>query len=250
MGKQTGILKDLDSQLKQLERPEIEYKEAKKLLDALYGGIQRNIKREPIDWSIQNWRFTQEVKMSKENLSKEKMLEKKIAALAARSDKSWANQVPAASGLVSQMADRKRSIDLVFKCKSQGEYDFIELKTTSNTPYYAAVENVCYGLFYLTHLGCESYLNRFPEKELLKGKIIHLKVLAPVSYYGRYNFEQLKSYEKNLNTAVIIFSSEITKIKMDLCFEEFEVAEDVLSESIFSNRNRRKISNPEGNARN
>ncbi|MBL0158277.1 MAG: hypothetical protein IPP47_14415 [Bryobacterales bacterium] len=60
--------------------------------------------------SAENWRFTLNTFISERNSSREKQVEKRIAQLAeqgrlCRDD--WANQIPVASGLLNQHADKK-----------------------------------------------------------------------------------------------------------------------------------------------
>jgi hypothetical protein len=101
--------------------------------------------------SKENWRFESQTLISKNNRSPEVILERAIVNIHCGiwSDAAcWVNQVPVASGLVGPDADRSRKIDLVHKCGDK-EFEFIELKVASNTPLYAAMEILKYGVVYI-----------------------------------------------------------------------------------------------------
>lgn len=148
--------------------------------------------------SRQNWRgdMPQPNIDHEKNKSKEVLLEKAIAELVKR-DKlalpGWWNQMPIASGLIHANSDRRRAIDLVRK--SEGpviEFDFIELKIDSDTPLFALMEILLYGLVYLV-------LRRNPDglspeskaSKVFKAQKVNLRVLAPKDYYKGYNLKWL-----------------------------------------------------------
>jgi hypothetical protein len=252
MKKRGGILKNADKIWNKLEDKSASCMDIKILLENLYEIMMKNLRRHPLQWSDQNWRFTQETNIASQNLSTEKRLEKAIVQLAERGDKRWANQVPAASGLINKAANKASRIDLVYYCK-EGEYNFIELKTNNgtNTPIYAAVEVVYYGLLYLLHRSCQCYMQRFrndDRKKLLTANKIHLKVLAPKSYYQHHHqqktdLKKLKEYEKCLSKAVSSIA-KTKKIKMDFSFEEFKYDTNIqkLAHSIHSNNEQKPLS--------
>lgn len=149
--------------------------------------------------SKENWRFEQQRAIVKTNESKEVILERAIVNVSAEvwpDVKDWVNQVPVASGLVSASADRRRAIDLVHKC-GPAAYEFVELKIDSDTPLYAAMEILKYGVLYIFCRQDEregkrvsDYIDR--TKQLLRAQNIHLQVLAPAKYYEKYDLSRLE----------------------------------------------------------
>jgi hypothetical protein len=172
--------------------------------------------------SEENWRFIKNTYVSDDNSSPEVCLERAIVNIPQElwpDAADWVNQVPTASGLVDPNADGSRRIDLVHKCGDK-EYEFIELKVGSDTPLYAAMEILKYGVLYIfsrEHEEASKYVKK--EQDLLKATKIHLKVLAPASYYAPYNLScNLSWLEARINSG---FASFLTKFnfKMDFKFE-------------------------------
>ena len=68
-----------------------------------------------------------------------------------QADPVWFNQIPVSSGII-QHGKGSRAIDLVCR-RSRGQYDFVELKfpkgAPTETPLFAALEVLKYGLIYL-----------------------------------------------------------------------------------------------------
>jgi hypothetical protein len=145
--------------------------------------------------SEENWRFEKKRGISNENDSPEVGLERAIINIPQElwpDAADWVNQVPTASGLVDPNADGSRRIDLVHKCGDK-EYEFIELKVGSDTPLYAAMEILKYGVLYIfarEHEEASKYVKK--ERDLLKAMSIHLRVLAPASYYAECNLAWLE----------------------------------------------------------
>ncbi|MEO8927065.1 MAG: hypothetical protein ABI306_07860 [Caulobacteraceae bacterium] len=138
--------------------------------------------------SVQNWRFEKQLWIAPHNTSGEKTLEKAIARV---SGDAWANQVPTASGLINGSNDKHRNLDLVFR-RQAGGFELIELKYRSDTPLFAAVEALLYGVLYLF-----SQLH-YPRGSIAQGYLLdaptaHLQVLAPAEYYLGYNFDWLQT---------------------------------------------------------
>jgi hypothetical protein len=159
------------------------------LIEGIYLQVERNWRASAVGRSpsIQNWRFEKQLKIDARNRSPEKTLEKAIAELAGE---TWANQVPTASGLVNATSDRSRNLDLV--CQADpGRFEFIELKLESDTPLYAAIEMLEYGVLYLFYR--LNFVADARDNVLLAAKTVHLRVLAPVAYYRGYRFEWLES---------------------------------------------------------
>lgn len=169
-----------------------------KLIGEIYEQIVCNRKDK---MSKENWRFKLNSKISTKNESLEVGLERAIARIfkASLSEGDyWANQVPTASGLVSHHNDRRRTIDLVHKCR-EGKYEFIELKVESNTPLYAAIEILLYGILYVfrrknkdSQVTIDESESTKEQRAQLNAAFIHLKVLAPSEYYKGYDLAWLE----------------------------------------------------------
>ncbi len=132
------------------------------------------------------WRLEKQTRISDGNDSPEVSLERAIVNIPVEiwpDAKGWFNQVPVATGLTSPTADRKRAIDLVHKTGSKA-YEFIELKIASDTPLYAAMEILKYGVLYIFFrydVRASKLVDK--ESELMQAETIHLQVLAPKEYY-------------------------------------------------------------------
>jgi hypothetical protein len=142
--------------------------------------------------SKQNWRFKkQDAAPSPKNKSPEVLCERAIVSIAADTwddAANWVNQVPVASGLAGPSRDKHRCIDLVHR-RDEGEYDFIELKIDSDTPLYATVEILIYGLLYMfwrDDKRLAEVRSLPPIPLILQAKVIHLIVAAPVAFYKKH----------------------------------------------------------------
>ncbi len=98
------------------------------------------------------------------------------------------NQIPTASGL-TQANESFRTIDIVERLDPQS-YRFIELKVESDTPSYAAVELMLYGILYVQ---CRKHWSfAFETRELMDAKSIELAVMAPEPFFDiRHSRETL-----------------------------------------------------------
>ncbi len=94
----------------------------------------------------------------------------------------WSYQMATMSGLFDESSNKRRSIDLV-RYAGPGEFEFIELKTTSNNPVYAAFEILGYGLAYCQARQHSEVHSKPSHREVLKAKTIRLVVLAPEHWY-------------------------------------------------------------------
>ena len=164
--------------------------------------------------SKENWRLVPLPEISKNNTSAEVTLERAMVAL---SPADWANQVPTSSGLCGSAQDKRRAIDLVYK-NGFKEYTFFELKIASDTPLFAAMEILIYGILYMftrQHIEELGYDNG--EKVLLGAQTIHLRTLAPRKYYGGVDLTWL---DKAINVGFTKYLSEQTEmsLKMDFGF--------------------------------
>ena len=189
------------------------------LIDEIHRKIEAN-------WSIsnyhkgseENWRFEKQTNISDENLSPEVKIERAIVNIPEQvwaDAPYWANQVPTASGLVHPNADRSRKIDLVHK-RGDRAYEFIELKVGSDTPLYAAMEILKYGVLYVFAREREEIFSSAKKgHELLRAEKILLKVLAPATYYAEYDLSWL---ENCIKTGLDKFLTQ-RKIKLEMDFE-------------------------------
>jgi hypothetical protein len=132
---------------------------------------------------------------------------------------------PASSGLCGSTQDKRRAIDLVYK-NGFKEYTLFELKIASDTPLFAAMEILIYGILYIftrQHIDELGYDNG--EKVLLGAQTIHLRTLAPRKYYGGVDLTWL---DEVINAGLTKYLSEQTEmsLKMDFGFvtipDEFE----------------------------
>lgn len=168
------------------------------LLMALQKNIVGNLVRSKHSDSKQNWRNSPVTTINKDdNKSKEVVLERHLAKIIERKKcATWWNQMPVASGLVGSSSDRRRAIDLVHRDEAGETYDFIELKIASDSPLYALMEVVQYGLIYLTLRDDPSYLSEISKgSQVFQAKEIKLRVLAPEAFYSG----SLARFEQQLN---------------------------------------------------
>jgi hypothetical protein len=178
--------------------------------------------------SAENWRFTLNTKISERNPSREKQVEKRIALLAEQgrfSKGEWANQIPVASGLLDQHADKKACIDLARRT-GPGSFDLIELKLdpASGHALFAAMEALRYGVLYLFSRRSGRELGYVSGGSgLLGAQQIRLVVLAPASYYRGVPASLLQSLrnEVSLGLATECRREGPTGLTMELAFEQF-----------------------------
>ena len=130
--------------------------------------------------SSENWRFTRAGKMVPDDPSPEVTFERAFMEAA---DEHWANQVPTCSGVFRPEADHRRSIDLVKKT-GNGSFEFIELKVCSDTPLFAALEVLDYGVLYVfSRIHARSLKYRPGCSAILDAHKIGLRVVAPRRFY-------------------------------------------------------------------
>ena len=82
-----------------------------------------------------------------------------------------------------------RSVDLVQR-RGKSAFEFVELKINSNTPIFAAVEILVYGLLWLLSRRDRQVLG-YAAGPILDAKELRLSVLAPRDYYRRYSVDPL-----------------------------------------------------------
>jgi hypothetical protein len=168
--------------------------------------------------SVQKWRFKQFPNCASKNTSSEMILERKLVDGALD---SLANQIPVASGVCSQY-ERKRAIDLAKRC-GPSEYTFFELKVNTNTPLFAAMELLGYAACYVAARR-NMVLLGYPadQKPLLAATVIHLRVLAPLAYYGDGgNPRSLLWLQTAINSGLQCVNKFVEGLQMDFEFEAF-----------------------------
>lgn len=167
--------------------------------------------------SNQNWRWEKNPKIDLKNTSREVVLERWIVRTTGN---DWVNQVPVASGL-ARSAGGRRAIDLVHDCGNRW-YEFIELKVNEGggTPLFAAMEILQYGVLYIFSRENAPTLG-YKKDGMLGADGIHLKVLAPASYYKGYDLSWL---EKVINSGLDNFLVHPERgFKMDFRFESLSL---------------------------
>jgi hypothetical protein len=185
--------------------------------------------------SKENFRFTKNAWISPRNTSEEKRYEKALVKLQESEwpdTTNWANQVPVASGLTGANCDKGRRIDFVHRCADR-VYEFIELKIgeRSDTPLYAAMEILNYGILYMFYrqADCLAEYRRVHEQEnMLAADAIHLMVAAPSSQSWKHlevgtTRVDLSWLEPRLNAGLSRFIEKSGyKFKMDFQFVNLE----------------------------
>lgn len=195
------------------------------MITDMYHAIE-NVKRREAKPSRENWRWKKNPTTTYKKGS-EVWLERELIE---QLGEDWVNQVPTSSGLINEHVDKRSAIDLVHQCEA-GWYEFIELKVESNTPLFAAMEILQYGLLYIfSRTNRDAWGHTMQQNPLLYAKGVHLKVLAPEKYYQsdkngkRY---ELGWVEKKLHDGLKEFlSRRNADYGMTFCFESFTSLED------------------------
>ena len=191
------------------------------LVQDLFEVIERNwtlaVRSNRRSLSNENFRWhCPQTALAPHNKSSEVTLERALicALLRAKQD-DWSNQVPLISGIAGPHAFKKCAVDLVYR-KGEGSFEFIELKVNSNTPVYAAVEVLVYGLLWLLSRRDRKHLG-YAEGPILAARELMLSVLAPRSYYSRYSVEPLA---RAVNEGLVVLGKH-HGVTMGFCFNAF-----------------------------
>ena len=170
--------------------------------------------------STENWRLESRTNIDARNDDPEIKLERAIVNPQTQLPANWANQIPTSSGFVGPRADKHRNIDLIHRCED-GAYEFIELKVDSDTPLYAAMEILQYAVLYIFYRENEQEMKggSAKQKPLCEATVIHLRVLAPFSYYERYNLDWLE--ENICNGLKAFLAGRTPTLQMDFRFDAF-----------------------------
>jgi hypothetical protein len=184
-------------------------------LEEMFRCVERNfLPSRPNNLSKENWRFTKKTILDEDNLSPEKVLEKKISRL---TNDQWVNQVPAASGFYGS-GGRKRSIDLVFE-SADSTFVFYELKVLSESghAFNAAIELLGYGLLYIYS---RTRLATYKECRLMKARTVHLKVLGTWDYYKKQTSKRTAP-SNQLEDAISLNLSRFACTWLPMCQMDF-----------------------------
>lgn len=182
------------------------------LAENLYACIESNYSGRPP--SRENWRSKRVTTLSDHNRSPEVLLERAVAMLGeAGTLPGWLNQVPVASGLVDERSDKRAALDLVEL--KDNRVRFVELKWESDTPAFAAIEILRYGLVYLF---CRANAAEFDysDRSLMRVGRVDLQVVAPTAFFEKHNLGWL---ERGLDHAVDELSSQKTSGQLAMGFE-------------------------------
>lgn len=162
--------------------------------------------------SVKNWRWVPQKTIRDDNRDPEVILERAVARACWP---GWVNQIPVASGVMSSSSDHRTAIDLACRRKDDG-IDLIELKWESDTPLYAALEIVGYGLVLLAYRKFVETLLHAGDSWFLDAKRIGLRVLAPFAFYDGYS---LGCLEDGINSALRHVAR--CDLEMDFAFRRF-----------------------------
>jgi hypothetical protein len=164
----------------------------------------------------QNWRWDKKTFISDVNASLEKQFEKAVAAQCPE----WVNMIPVASGVLPDVEEGGRRIDLARRC-GEGDYEFLELKLGKDcdTPLHAAIEILGYGLLYLFSREHRDRLGYDPRNLLLSATRIRLRVVAPMASYLPGS---LRAFQDEVNRGLVDLASAKFPgcLDMDFCFEQ------------------------------
>jgi hypothetical protein len=167
------------------------------LVQDLFEVIERNwtlaVRSDRRSLSNENFRWHRpQMAFAPHNKSSEVTLERALICALLRAERDdWSNQVPLISGIAGPHAFKRCAVDLVYR-KNEGSFEFLELKVNSDTPVYAAVEILVYGLLWLLSRRDRKHIG-YAEGPILDARQLMLSVLAPRSYYSRYSIEPLAS---------------------------------------------------------
>lgn len=195
------------------------------LVTAIFKRIQSNLAQRPDrrpsskNWTLRSTGPLASVETALNNESDEVTLERAIVS--AWPDQ-WAYQMPVASGLFGPASDKRRAVDLI-GLRGDGRFDFVELKLQSDTPLYAAMEILAYGLVYLASRIDAAKNLAYPDGKTLPvmaATTIDLIVLAPADYYKGYSLGWLQRSLK-LGLARLLADEGVTGLDMTFRFDQF-----------------------------
>jgi hypothetical protein len=163
----------------------------------------------------ENWRWEKKTYIAEYNDSPEKRFEKAVVVQCP----DWVNMVPVASGVLPDVEEGGRRIDLVHRC-DPAWYEFVELKlgANCNTPLHAAIEILGYGLIYLFSRRNRNALGYDESNALLSARRIDLKALAPNESYSSGS---LAVFEREIRRGLEALATKAEGLEMTFRFEQF-----------------------------
>jgi hypothetical protein len=155
--------------------------------------------------SLHNFRWhAPQLHLSPHNRSPEVTLERRLmAACQALGRTDWSNQVPLVSGITDSHAGKRRAIDLVYH-RPSGGFELVELKVGSDTPVYAALEILQYGILWLLSRRDRHRLG-YEGRPIIEATSVQLSVLAPRPFFAPFDLRELASA---LDTGLRILGAE------------------------------------------
>lgn len=121
--------------------------------------------------------------ISDHNKSPEVSLERAFIQACARTEnKTWSNQIPVISGVAGSRAFKRFAIDLVCR-RGSVDFEFIELKLISDTPLFAAIEILLYGILWLLSRRDSERLG-YSTNPIVAASSLQLSILAPLEFYA------------------------------------------------------------------
>lgn len=148
------------------------------------------------------WRY----KEPGETDSDEVRLERAIAKL---DESRWACQISTSSGVEGAYLHRRRAVDLV-RHLGPYRYAFVELKTGSDNPLYAAFEILGYALAYL-HARAEGWIGS-GNHNVFDAEQIELTILGPEDWY-KYSDRRI---EKKMDEGLAWLARELNYSSINL----------------------------------
>lgn len=184
--------------------------------------------------SKENWRFKRHPKLGENNRSPELKLERAIVVACGE---DWSNQMPTASGLTGPATDKRSAVDLVLR-EGPTSYSFIELKVNSDTPLFAAIEILKYGMLFIWSKNNQKILGYDPEQQpILAADTVTLTTLAPAEYYSNFDLTNVASA---LNGAIFEFGKQHgLSLRFEFCQLGKDYEPDVDTETVRSSINAR-----------
>ena len=175
-------------------------------LEASYARIHANwlaaINNGYTNPSKENWRWKRHPSLGADNNSPELKLERAIVNTCGE---NWSNQMPTASGLTGPATDKRAAVDLVLR-DGPTTYSLIELKVSSNTPLFAAVEIVKHGLLFVWSMVNQEVLGYEQKLQpILAASTVTLCVLAPTNYYCNFDLTNVAFV---LNSGLVEFGEQ------------------------------------------
>ncbi len=208
----------------------------KAFLDAAYAKIHENWDAKESGYakpSIENWRWKRHLELGEGNVSPELQLERAIVNACGD---DWSNQMPTASGLIGPAVDKRAAVDLVYR-EDATTYSFIELKVASDTPLFAAIEILMYGLLFVWSKNNQENLRYNVENQpVITADTVTLGVLAPSEYYQGFDLTSLASA---LNGGLDILGEQ-NSVALRFEFCEFDYVSNLGPEQVKSAIGERK----------